>query len=328
MKVPVELKMLIPGYRARWRRSYACMLAEMVKLAPRLRYGHDGPMPWIELDNGLRFHGFATERANREVFRLLRGDLPNGIPESHFRLVKDCLNRYVYPHMRPDLKPLGYPVEAMFGFHGQHKDAITDQPEPVRAVLSEVFRPKPGEVFIDCGAFLGFGELRIAPEIGAGHLYAIEASSACHALLQRNLAYNGIANVTALHRAVWKDEIELELETGEAQGNTLIEEVQKGTAKERVRTISIDGLVDQFGLPRVDMLSLTLNGAEVEALEGADRTLRAFRPRIRLAGWYARGGTKIWQLTTAQLEPYDYRVFVGPRGNVMALPRERVASLP
>lgn len=328
MKLPIELKILIPGYRARWRRSYACMLAEIAKLAPRLRYGKDGNVPWIELENGPRFHGFATEKANREVFRLLRGDLPDSIPETHFRLVKDCLNRYLYPHMRPDLKPAGYPVEAMFGFHGQHKDAIADQPEGVRAALNETFRPKQGEIFVDCGAFLGFGELRIAPEIGDGHLYAIEASSACHALLQHNLAYNKITNATALHRAAWKEATELELETSVAQGNTLIEEVHKGTAKERVRTVSVDGLVEEFRLTRLDMLSLTLNGAEVEAIEGAARTLRALRPRIRLAGWYSRGGTKIWQLTKAQLEPYGYRVFVGPRGNVMALPQERVTHLP
>lgn len=327
MKLPIELKMMVPGYRARWRRSYACMLAEIAKLAPLLRYGQDGNVPWIELRDGPRFHGFATEKANREVFRLLRGDLPAGIPETHFRLVKDCLNRYVFPHMRPDLKPPGYPVEAMFGFHGQHKDAIADQPEAVRAVLADAFRPKSDEVFVDCGAFLGFGELRIAPEIGSGHIYAIEASKACHALLQRNMTYNKITNVTALHRAAWKEATELELETSIAQGNTLIEEVHKGTAKERVRTVSVDGLVDEFGLKRLDMLSLTLNGAEVEAIEGAARALRDLRPRIRLAGWYSRGGTKIWQLTKAQLEPYGYRVFVGPRGNVMALPQERVAHV-
>lgn len=328
MTLPFGLKLLVPGYRSGWRRRYACMTAEIAQLAPRLRYGRDGNVPWIELDGGPRFHGFATEQANREVYRLLRGDLPREIPETHFRLVKDCLNRYLYPHMRPDLKPAGFPVEAMFGFHGQHKDAIADQPEAVRAVLNAAFKPKPGEIYVDCGAFLGFGELRIAPEIGDGHLYAIEASSACHALLQRNLDYNKIANATALHRAVWKEATELELETSVAQGNTLIEEVHKGTAKERVRTISVDGVAEEFGLTRMDMLSLTLNGAEVEALEGAARSLREFRPRIRLAGWYSRGGSKIWQLTKTQLEAHGYRVFVGPRGNVMALPSEKAAGLP
>ena len=125
--IPLDIKLLLPGYRSRWRARYACMIAELSALAPQLTYGEDDGVPWIELeDANLRLFGFRTEQKNAEVYRILRGVLPPNIPMSHFRLVKDCLNRYLYPHMRPDLKPAGYPAEAMFGFHGQHKDAIAD----------------------------------------------------------------------------------------------------------------------------------------------------------------------------------------------------------
>src|SRR3546814_2475932 len=98
------------------------------------------------------------------------------MPLRPFRLIKDCITRYVYPHMRPDLKPAGFPVGQMFGFHGQHKDTIADLHDTtVQAVLAEAFRPRHDEVIVDCGCFLGFGELRLAPEIPQGHIYAIEA---------------------------------------------------------------------------------------------------------------------------------------------------------
>jgi hypothetical protein len=82
-------------------------------------------------------------------------------------------------------------------------------------------------------------------------------------------------------------------------------------------------VVAAHGLVRLDMLSLTLNGAEPEALDGAANALRALRPRVRLAGWYTRGGEKIWSLAKPRLEAHGYRVHVGRRGNVLALPRER-----
>ncbi len=321
--LPLGLKLLVPGYRARWRRRYACMIAEIAKLWPRLAWGEADGTPWLAIKDGPRFYGFWTEPANLEVHRILRRDLPPDLPPEHFRLVKDCLTRYVYPHMRPDLKPEGYPAEQMFGFHGQHKDAIADlEDEAARRRLTAAFRPDSGDVIIDCGCFLGFGELRLAPELPGGHIYAVEADPDCYALLERNLRENGIANVTPLNRATWKEETELELETSFAQGNSLIREVQKGTATKIVRTITIDMLVSEHGLSRLDMLSLTLNGAEVETLEGASETLAQFRPRVRLAGWYSRGGRKIWQLTRERLEAHGYDVFVGRRGNVMALPRE------
>ncbi|MBT3171669.1 MAG: FkbM family methyltransferase [Rhodospirillaceae bacterium] len=320
--LPLDIKLLLPGYRARWRARYACMLAELEALAPSLTYGEDDGTPWIELaQENLRLFGFRTELKNAEVYRILRGALPPSIPLSHFRLVKDCLNRYVYPHMRPDLKPAEFATEAMFGFHGQHKDAIADLADAdAREKLSQAFVPRPDDVVIDCGPFLGFGELRIAPALVDGHMFAVEADRACHALLSRNMSHNGIENVTVLHRAVWDSETELDLQSDFAQANSLVSEVHIGAEVERVRTITIDAIVEAHSIQKLDMLSLTLNGAEVEAIKGAERTLTNLRPRIRLAGWYARGGRKISAITKDQLEALGYQVFIGPRNNTMALP--------
>lgn len=320
--IPMRLKMLVPGYRARWRYRYAALLAAVREHAPRLDYGKDAETPWIRVrDNGPQFFGFWTEQANAEVYDLLQSYLPPELPRTHFRLMKDYLTRYVYPHMRPDLKPEGFAAEQLFGFHGQHKDAIDDLEDAAgRRELAAAFRPKPDDIIVDCGAFLGFGEIRLAPELPRGHMYAIEADRDCYELLVRNLAANQILNVTALHRGVWREAGEITLETGYAQANTLVREVYRGDSSTKVRTITVDQLVEQFGLTKVDMVSLTLNGAEVEALKGARHTLTDLRPRIRLAGWYSRQNRPIWEWTKTDLESYGYRVFVGSRGNVMALP--------
>ncbi len=324
MKTSTRLKSFLPGYRARWRRRYAVLLAELAALDARVRYGADGAVPWIEIEGDLRLHGFATEPENRDIHELLRRHMPARMPATHFRLMKDCVTRFLYPHMRPDLKPDISDAEALFGFHGQHKDAIADLDDTnAHAALMAAFAPKVGECIVDCGAFLGFGDLRLAPDVAPGRIVAIEANRGCFELLQRNIAHNKAANVTALHNAVWSGEGELELESTYAQGNSLLAEVQEGTRKEKVRTISVDRAVAAHELARVDMLSLTLNGAEPEALDGAACTLREMRPRVRLAGWYTRGGEKIWSLAKPRLEAHGYRVFVGRRGNVMALPAER-----
>jgi len=322
MKIPVQLKILVPGYRAKWLHRYACFIAEVTKLAPRLSYGQDGEMPWIKVADGPRLYGFRTEPANEEVAYLLKNDLPSGIPVSHFRLMKDLLTRYVYPHMRPDLKPEGYAAEQMFGFHGQQKDAIADLRDvESRERLVNEFRPKSDDVIIDCGCFLGFGDLRMAEEISRGHIYAVEADRECFDLLVRNASENDAKNITPINRAAWNDESELELESGFAQANSLVKEVHQAETTQLVRTTTIDLLVSEYGIEKLDMISLTLNGAEVETLEAAGETLSRLRPRIRLAGWYSRGGRKIWEITKQQLEAHGYEVFVGDRGNLMALPK-------
>ena len=113
----------------------------------------------------------------------------------------------------------------------------------------------------------------------------------------------------------------MELESDFAQANTLVREVHRGLHTQKVQTITIDQIIKDFSLSKLDMLSLTLNGAEIEALDGAKEALIKYRPRIRLAGWYIRDGETIATHTSRILEKYDYQVFVGPRNNVLALPR-------
>jgi len=238
--------------------------------------------------------------------------------------VKDYVTRWLYPHMRPDLRPEGYGLERLHGFHGQHKDNIASVADAAqRDRLMRAFKPGAADVVIDCGAFLGFGAIRIARDAPAGRVFAVEASRECHALLKRNVEANGAANVTPLHRGVWNSVTELDLESSFAQANSLVAEVHKGERRQLVPTVTVDGIAAEFKLARVDMLSLTLNGAEVEALAAATDTLTRLRPRIRAAGWYSRGGQRIADLIKPVIERAGYDVFIGPRGNVMALPKER-----
>jgi FkbM family methyltransferase len=323
--LPLGLKLLLPGYRARWLKRYAGMIAALRDTVPKLEFGQQGEVPWLEeRDTGIRFHGFWTEAANLEVFRLLRPVIPAELDARWFRLVKDYINRYLYPHMRPDLKPEGFAQELLFGFHGQHKDAIADYPHvSVHQTLNEAFRPNEDEVVLDCGAFLGFGSMHMSRQVKHGRVIAVEPDKDCFAILQRNLAHNKIANIQAIEAAIWREEGSLTLERSFAQANTLVSEVAQGQERAEVETVSIDHLCARLGIQRLDMLSLTLNGAEVEALEGAGKTLSELRPRIRLAGWYSRDGRKIWQITKEHLEKQGYNVYVGRHGNVMALPVER-----
>ncbi len=224
--------------------------------------------------------------------------------------------------MRPELNIAGYKPDQMAGFHGQHKDSIQNLPIESQSILTKAFTPSPEDVIINCGAFIGFGDIRVAEELSSGgRIIAVEASQSCYDLLRRNLTANQASCVTPIHRAVWNTVTTMELESDFAQANTLVADVYKGSHTQQVQTITIDQIVQEHALPKVDMLSLTLNGAEIEALDGAKDTLGKHRPRIRLAGWYSRDGEKISTLTKRILEKYDYQVFIGPRDNVLAVAR-------
>lgn len=315
----------MPGHRQRVLARHAALVDSINAAISDLEFGQDGRDPWLHAKSAdLKVFGFATEPANLRLLDAIRPVLIAEVPSTHFRLLKDYVTRWMYPHMRPDIAPEGYQLGQLDGMHGQHKDAIRNLPDGnARERLNRAFTPGLEDVVLDCGAFIGLGAVRMGRDAPQGRVIAVEASAECYALLERNVRENRARNVTPVHKGVWNTKTELALETSYAQGNSLVDEMDVGAKrKEAVETATIDGLIEEFGLRRLDMISLTLNGAEVEAIQGARQTLTRLRPRIRAAGWYARAGRSIADILREELASYDYDVFVGRRNNFMALPRE------
>jgi FkbM family methyltransferase len=53
-----------------------------------------------------------------------------------------------------------------------------------------------------------------------------------------------------------------------------------------VATLSIDDLVTQRGLGRVDFIKMDIEGSELRALHGAEKTLRRFRPKLAISAYH------------------------------------------
>ncbi len=285
----------------------------------QLEYGVDNQYqcPFIKYKDKIFFGFYPTER-EAGTFDLLKRVLPNDFQKTHYRLVRDFITRYIYPHMMPTIKP-HYPTCFLAGFHGQHKDAIDDIGNKyLRNKLKEIFTIKYDDVIINGGAYIGFGDTRVSAMNPNGKIIAVEAEKACFEMLKVNLDNNGVTNVTALNNALWNKNETMELGTTNLQANSLVDGIVGSTDKQTVECITIDDIVDSYSLKSIDFVSLTLNGAEVETLDGMKETLSLYRPRLRLAGWYYRGNDPIWKLASEKLKRFDYKVVVGKRGSVYA----------
>lgn len=54
----------------------------------------------------------------------------------------------------------------------------------------------------------------------------------------------------------------------------------------QVVTLTVDDLVDQRGLDRVDFIKMDIEGAELAALRGAEKVLRRFRPKLAISAYH------------------------------------------
>ena len=319
--VSVRLKCMVPGFRAKWRGRYSLMLAHLEDLARRAEFLPGGDAPAMRVQGEpFTFHGFAPTAKEHVESHVLGAAVPRAIPFACYRLAKDYVTRYLYPHLRPDLSPEGIGPQCDGGFHGQHKESLADYAGRTPPSCAPPSPPRGARLWSTRVPTFGLGDLHLSRLVGEeGRVFSIEASAACHALLERNIGGNGVGNVVAMHRAIWNEETEMDLERRPGPGKFAGGEVHRGDHTQKVRTVTVDGLVREYGLDRLDMISLTVNGAELEALEGAAESLEAFRPRLRIPGWYSRGGRPISELVARWLEPRGYRVWATPHGNVVAL---------
>src|ERR1700722_2434654 len=77
---------------------------------------------------------------------------------------------------------------------------------------------KPGDVFIDVGANIGYFTMLAAKCVGAsGKVYAIEASPSTYDLLIANLRLNGVKNVEAINMAVTDKECHVRIQSNDTR---------------------------------------------------------------------------------------------------------------
>ena len=142
-----------------------------------------------------------------------------------------------------------------------------------------------GDIVLDCGAHVGV-YTRKALESGAAVVVAIEPAPSNIECLNRNFRKEiAQGRVVVYPKGVWdKDAVlpffELPQNTAASNfvGGSGTYVVQPGLA-----LTTIDKLVKELDLPRVDLIKTDIKGATMRALRGAKATLDANKPRLVIA---------------------------------------------
>lgn len=138
--------------------------------------------------------------------------------------------------------------------------------------------PKPGDVFLDIGAYTGWYTIQSARAVSSsGRVIALEPDEVNRRQLERNLSLNDIQNCTVAPLAAWSKSGR----TGWAPGEVSVwHRIDKVRGSTNIAATTVDDLVHTLSLSRVDWMKLDVEGAEVEALRGAEDTLRRFHPTL------------------------------------------------
>jgi FkbM family methyltransferase len=208
-----------------------------------------------------------------------------------------------------------------FGVGYQLLDRAAYDPNEVAIVLKllDLRRQNYGDgvVALDCGANIGVHTIEWAKHMtGWGAVISIEAQERIFYALAGNIAINNCFNARALQAAVSNEPGAMKIPAPNYQAPASFGslELKKRDNTEfigqaidysenrmvEVRTISIDSL----NFPRLDLIKMDVEGMEMEALAGGERTIAALRPILIVE--MVKVGEAVLR---AWLEKMDYTVF-------------------
>ncbi|AEI62706.1 FkbM family methyltransferase [Corallococcus macrosporus] len=128
---------------------------------------------------------------------------------------------------------------------------------------------RPGMVALDVGANVGAMSLYLRSRIGPlGQLFSFEPAPENFAELEANFRNNHLRNCQALQVAVGAQEGVITFPTGRS-GHI----PDDGAEGPRVPVVTVDGFIQQQGLPRVDFVKVDVGGSEEDVLAGMRATL-------------------------------------------------------
>lgn len=145
---------------------------------------------------------------------------------------------------------------------------------------------QPGDVVIDIGAHIGCFAVPAARAVGpTGHVYACEAIPETSVALRRTIAANGLENVTVVNRGLGSEAGEATF-TVSGGSSAHCDLGGKSPVRATVRMSTLEALVGEWGIERVDCVKVDVEGWEAEVLRGAAETIRKYRPVLEVAAYH------------------------------------------
>ena len=185
---------------------------------------------------------------------------------------------------------------------------------------------KPGMVFLDLGANIGFFSAIAAGLVGnLGHVYAFEPNPSCLPLLRQNLMafpWATVCPIAAGDEAA--DAVFYQSDRADEDGWGSLFCGENPRSALHVQVIRIDDWCQVHSVSRIDFVKMDIEGSEYRALTGARNLLSTFRPVIigELNAVCLRRDNHSPGEVIQLLRSANYEVFAFDDNNFLALHRE------
>lgn len=165
-----------------------------------------------------------------------------------------------------------------------------------------------GSYCLDVGSNLGFFALHFALWAGeGGRVAAFEANPTLAELIRYNIELNGFSQVEVVNKIVHKYSTTLTFHLSPELGKSSIIPVPNATESLKLPALSLDDYLEAQVWERLDVVKMDIEGNDSNAILGAERALRRFKPFLIFESPYSN--TPQSQQAFALLEEIGYSFY-------------------
>ena len=185
------------------------------------------------------------------------------------------------------LEPVNYPIRLYSRQSAVAHQFILKQYAYQHGATNIVVQPT--DVVIDAGGCWGDTALGFAADSGDGGIvYTFEFVPENLQIMQENLRLNpNLANRVCVIENALAQTSDQQLTISVNGPGSRIGEHANANHKIKVRSVSIDGFVQQHSISKVDFIKMDIEGAEYQSLHGARETILRYQPKLAISLYHS-----------------------------------------
>lgn len=155
---------------------------------------------------------------------------------------------------------------------------------------------------VDCGSNVGYSCLYLSQLYPNARIVAIEPEHRNYEVLVKNT--ESIDRIMPVNAAIWSSTGKVELmDRGTGDWGYAIRALQTEATDAAVACVTIDDIVNQYSMERIELLKLDIEGAEKEVLEGSSSWIQAVDGLVaELHDRITPGCSRVFREATGQFE--------------------------